>query len=120
MLYEKQDGAAYVVPKANAAEFRGFLSDENGCLPISGELYEVLRIENGIPLYGVDMDETTIVPELGLDGLVSYNKGCYIGQEIIARIHFRGHIAKKLTGLTFEEEKRSGGEEEIFIKKAET
>jgi aminomethyltransferase len=45
------------------------------------------------------MDETTIVPELGLDGLVSYNKGCYIGQEIIARIHFRGHVAKQLTGL---------------------
>jgi folate-binding protein YgfZ len=45
------------------------------------------------------MDETTIVPELGIDGLISYNKGCYIGQEIIARIHFRGHIAKKLTGL---------------------
>jgi aminomethyltransferase len=45
------------------------------------------------------MDETTIVPELGLEGLISYNKGCYIGQEIIARIHFRGHIAKQLTGL---------------------
>ena len=66
---------------------------------ISDELYEVLRIENGIPKDGVDMDETTIVPELGLEGLISYNKGCYIGQEIIARIHFRGHVAKQLTGL---------------------
>ena len=45
------------------------------------------------------MDETTIVPELGLDGMISYTKGCYIGQEIIARIHFRGHVAKQLTGL---------------------
>lgn len=70
---------------------------------ISDELYEVLRIEDGIPKYGVDMDETTIVPELGLDGLISYNKGCYIGQEIIARIHFRGHVAKRLTGLTLSE-----------------
>ena len=60
------------------------------------------RIESGIPLYGVDMDETTIVPELGLDGLISYNKGCYIGQEIIARIYFRGHVAKRLTGLMSE------------------
>lgn len=67
------------------------------------EMYETLRIENGIPLYGVDMDETTIVPELGLDGLISYNKGCYIGQEIIARIHFRGHVAKQLTGLIISE-----------------
>ena len=39
------------------------------------------------------------MPELGIDGLISYNKGCYIGQEIIARIHFRGHIAKRLSGL---------------------
>jgi len=68
-------------------------------LKIDDELYETLRIESGIPKYGVDMDETTIVPELGLDGLISYNKGCYIGQEIIARIHFRGHVAKRLTGL---------------------
>lgn len=67
-------------------------------------VYEVLRIESGIPLYGVDMDETTIVPELGLDGLISYNKGCYIGQEIIARIYFRGHVAKQLRGLVFEGE----------------
>ncbi len=74
----------------------------NGAIAISDELYETLRIENGIPKYGVDMDETTIVPELGLNGLISYNKGCYIGQEIIARIHFRGHVAKRLTGLVSE------------------
>ena len=71
---------------------------------ISYELYEVLRIEEGIPLYGIDMDETTIVPELGLDGLISYNKGCYIGQEIIARIYFRGHVAKQLRGLVLSDE----------------
>lgn len=71
---------------------------------ISDELYATIRIESGIPKYGVDMDENTIVPELGLDGLISYNKGCYIGQEIIARIHFRGHVAKQLTGLVSEPE----------------
>ena len=72
---------------------------DSGGVEISDDIYETLRIESGIPKYGVDMDETTIVPELGLDGLISYNKGCYIGQEIIARIHFRGHVAKQLTGL---------------------
>lgn len=71
-------------------------------LSIDDPTYDTLRIESGIPLYGVDMDETTIVPELGLDSLISYNKGCYIGQEIIARIHFRGHVAKRLTGLVLE------------------
>lgn len=73
-----------------------------GLIQISDELNETLRIESGIPKFGVDMDETTIVPELGIEGLISYNKGCYIGQEIIARIHFRGHVAKRLTGLMSE------------------
>lgn len=76
--------------------------DKFGALNVSDDVYETLRIESGIPLYGVDMDETTIVPELGLDALISYNKGCYIGQEIIARIYFRGHVAKRLTGLMSE------------------
>ena len=77
--------------------------EEAGAVAIPEDVFEVLRIESGVPLYGVDMDETTIVPELGLDGLISYNKGCYIGQEIIARIHFRGHVAKQLTGLILSE-----------------
>jgi folate-binding protein YgfZ len=98
-VYELPYGAAYFVPDGQADAFRTFLADENGCLTISDDLYEVLRIESGVPKYGMDMDENTIVPELGIDSLISYNKGCYIGQEIIARIHFRGHVAKQLTGL---------------------
>ncbi|CAN5156010.1 glycine cleavage T C-terminal barrel domain-containing protein [soil metagenome] len=82
-------------------EWPGFQKtlEASGGVEIDDELYETLRIESGIRKYGVDMDETTIVPELGIDGLISYNKGCYIGQEIIARIHFRGHVAKQLIGL---------------------
>lgn len=90
------------IPKVSTENFVNDLKKFNA-VEISDELYEVLRVENGIPLYGVDMDETTIVPELGIDGLISYSKGCYIGQEIIARIHFRGHIAKQLTGLVLSE-----------------
>lgn len=101
-VFELPYGAAYFVPADLAEKFRGFLTSENGCVTVSDELYETLRIESGVPKYGVDMDETTIVPELGLEGLISYNKGCYIGQEIIARIHFRGHVAKRLTGLVSE------------------
>ena len=66
---------------------------------IDNETSETLRIEAGIPKFGIDMDETTIVPELGFPEMISYTKGCYVGQEIIARIHFRGHVAKQLTGL---------------------
>lgn len=100
------------LPLAMADEFRREFA-ANGAVEISDDLYETLRIENGTPKYGVDMDETTIVPELGLDDMISYTKGCYIGQEIIARIHFRGHVAKRLIGLTFEEGWTEAGAEEL-------
>ncbi len=93
---------------AEADKFREQLVTEKAN-EIDDATYETLRIENGVPLYGVDMDETTIVPELGLEGLISYTKGCYIGQEIIARIHFRGHVAKQLTGLLSEPPALAGG-----------
>ena len=97
--FESKFGKDIFVPKNSIENFKNELKD---AIEISDELYEILRIEQGIPLYGVDMDETTIVPEIGLPEIISYNKGCYIGQEIIARIHFRGHIAKQLTGILVE------------------
>jgi folate-binding protein YgfZ len=74
-----------------------------GAQPVGYDVLETLRIEAGVPRYGVDMDETNVVTETGLDETVSYTKGCYVGQEIIARIKYRGHVAKKLSGLLFEE-----------------
>ncbi len=83
---------------------RELVSHVVGIPNIPHDLYETLRIESGIPKYGIDMDETTIIPELGVEEMISYKKGCYIGQEIIARIHFRGHVAKRLTGLVVDKE----------------
>jgi folate-binding protein YgfZ len=102
-------GADYFVPIDSADNFVNELINQKA-VEISDELYEVLRIENGVPLYGVDADEMTIVPELGIENLISYQKGCYIGQEIIARIHFRGHVAKRLTGLILETDAKPGDE----------
>lgn len=103
-------GSNIFVPDDAAAEdFTNELKNENA-VGISDELYEVLRIENGVPLYGVDADETTIVSELGIENLISYQKGCYVGQEIIARIHFRGHIAKQLMGLILDAEVKPNDE----------
>jgi folate-binding protein YgfZ len=73
-----------------------------GAQPISDDTLEILRVEAGIARFGVDVDETNVVPETNLDDAVSYTKGCYVGQEIIVRIKHRGHPAKKLTGLRFE------------------
>ena len=75
-----------------------------GARPVGFNALETLRIEAGLPRYGVDMDEANVVLETGLDEAVSYTKGCYVGQEIIARIHWRGHVAKRLAGLSFDDE----------------
>src|SRR5262249_54052763 len=76
----------------------------SGAEPVSAETAEVLRIEAGIPRYGIDMDETTVVTETNLDDAISFTKGCYVGQEIIIRIRHRGHVAKKLTGIVFDDQ----------------
>lgn len=62
--------------------------------------YEAARIEAGIPRFGADMDETNIPLECGIEArAVSYNKGCYIGQEVINRIHSIGHVNRELRSL---------------------
>jgi folate-binding protein YgfZ len=89
---------------ANEAERLRVSLIEAGAQPFSSEVAETLRIEAGIPRFGIDMDETKVVTETNLDDAVSFIKGCYIGQEIIARIKYRGHVAKKLTGVQLEQD----------------
>jgi len=75
---------------------------EAGAVPIGAVAAEVLRVEAGIPVYGVDVDEGVILPETRLDAFWSYTKGCYIGQETVARVKYRGHINRGLSGLVLE------------------
>ena len=96
-----EDGFDLFVPAESAGEIWTALSSA-GAVPVGQDAFDVLRIEAGIPRHGIDMDETNVVLETGLDEAVSFTKGCYIGQEIIARIHWRGHIAKRLSGLIIE------------------
>jgi folate-binding protein YgfZ len=64
------------------------------------QAFETARIEAGIPRFGADMDETTIPLECGLEAqAITYTKGCYIGQEVINRIHSVGHVNRELRGL---------------------
>jgi folate-binding protein YgfZ len=73
-----------------------------GALAVGADALEVLRIEAGIAVYGHDVDETVILPETRLEALVSYTKGCYIGQETVARVKYRGHVNRGLSGLVLE------------------
>lgn len=66
--------------------------------------FETARIEAGIPRFGVDMDETNLAPEAIESRAISYSKGCYIGQEVIARIRTYGQVAKSLRGLRLADE----------------
>jgi folate-binding protein YgfZ len=73
-----------------------------GARQAGSEAFEIARIEAGAPREGVDAGENYIILESELESAVSYTKGCYLGQEVIARIHWRGQPAKRLRGLLIE------------------
>src|ERR1044072_8758370 len=107
-----EDGFDLFVSASDAESLWRALA-EAGARPAGFDALEVLRVEAGVPRYGVDASESNVVTEV-LDEAesVSYTKGCYTGQEIIARIHWRGHVAKKLAGLLLDSdaEAPSGGD----------
>ena len=70
-----------------------------GATPVGRAALDVLRVEAGVPWYGRDVDESVIMPETGLESLIHYQKGCYIGQEVVARVKYRGRVNRGLTGL---------------------
>jgi folate-binding protein YgfZ len=114
-----EDGFDIFVPSEEASDLWNAFH-KAGAESVGFDALEMLRVEAGEARYGIDMDETNVVSEANLDDAVSFTKGCYIGQEIIARIKYRGHVAKKLTGLMFESEVRaSRGAKIISIEEKE-
>ncbi|HUK89202.1 MAG TPA: aminomethyltransferase family protein [Blastocatellia bacterium] len=97
------DGFDILVPEAGLEDVWDFLLMKgafHSIKPCGSEALNILRIEAGIPIYGIDIDETNMMLETGLVDAVSYNKGCYTGQEAVAMATYRGHVSKKLCGLT--------------------
>ena len=75
-----------------------------GAVAIDEADAETLRIERGRPRFGVEIDETTMPQEAGLhERAVSYSKGCYVGQETVARLYWKGKPNRHLRGLTLSE-----------------
>jgi folate-binding protein YgfZ len=70
-----------------------------GLVAAPPEVFEILRIEGGVPWLGLDLDESVLPDEAGLDHAVSTTKGCYTGQEVVARMRSRGRISHRLVGL---------------------
>ena len=96
------DGFEIFVPSEAALSLRNKL-EAAGIFAGSRDTWEIARIESGRPEWGIDMDESTLPQEANFDelGAISYTKGCYIGQETVARVHFRGHVNRFLRKLRF-------------------
>jgi tRNA-modifying protein YgfZ len=103
-------GADAVCATDDATAVRAALEDA-GAVTVDEDAAEVLRVESGRPRYGVDLDDSVIPQEAGLnDRAVSFTKGCYVGQETVARLHYRGKPNRHLRGLRLSAPVAPGGE----------
>jgi tRNA-modifying protein YgfZ len=93
VLCDAEDTAAVIVSLTEA-----------GAVPVSEDAAEVVRVERGRPRYGIDLDDSVIPQEAGLnERAVSFTKGCYVGQETVARLHYKGKPNRHLRGLRLSE-----------------
>jgi folate-binding protein YgfZ len=94
-------GALMEVSANDVAQFRQALDDRN-LVACDMEAFESLRIEAGTPMFGKDFDENNLPQEVGRDReAISFTKGCYLGQETVARIDALGHVNRRLAGVRF-------------------
>jgi folate-binding protein YgfZ len=100
-----RDGIELIAPRQLVADLIVRLLPvvhQHGGRAAGSRALEVVRVESGIPLYGIDVSEENLTQETGLEGeAVSFDKGCYLGQEIVARVHFRGQVKRMLRALQF-------------------
>lgn len=101
-LLTRGEGLDLLVPRGRLEAAWARLLDVGGPLglrPAGLDALEQVRVEDGVPRFGQDLLETTIPLEAGLTHAIHYKKGCYVGQEVIARATFRGQVNKKLVRL---------------------
>ncbi len=96
-----QPGFRVVVPAAEKAALLAALRAA-GCVEATAEEARTVRLENGLPRYGEDVTEANLAQETGLLHALHFNKGCYLGQEIVERVRSRGHVNKTLRALRIE------------------
>jgi tRNA-modifying protein YgfZ len=93
------DGIDLIAPVSDLGRLREVLLG-GGAVEVSPEAGEILRIEAGVPRFGSEMGTETMPAEAGIvEAAVSFTKGCYIGQETVARLHYKGKPNRHLRGL---------------------
>jgi tRNA-modifying protein YgfZ len=113
-----RDGIDLVAAAADAERLRQALLAA-GAVEVAAEAAEILRIEAGVPRYGAEVGSETMPAEVGIvEQAVSFTKGCYIGQETVARLHYKGRPNRHLRGLRLSAPVRPGtplrlGEKEV-------
>jgi tRNA-modifying protein YgfZ len=97
----RSDSTLYEVDPSRVSDIvRGLVAER---FVVSGpQVFEAARIEAGMPVYGVDFNEENLPQEVGRDNqAISFTKGCYLGQETVARIDALGHVNQRLVGVRF-------------------
>ncbi len=99
LLVGTADGLDLIVAAADRERLLERLLDA-GAVEVGAEAAEILRIESGRPRFGAEMSEETMPAEAGIvEAAVDFTKGCYIGQEPVARLHYKGRPNRHLRGL---------------------
>ena len=108
-----------LIARADQASALRHTLSASGAVTVSEQAAEIVRVESGRPRFGKEMTERTIPQEAGInDRAVSFTKGCYIGQETVARLHYKGKPNRQLRGLQLSAPARDGdpvalGEKEL-------
>jgi glycine cleavage system T protein len=112
-----EEGYEIIAPRAQVETvWRALLESGEGVevKPVGLTALNILRIEAGIPWYGLDMDEGRVVLEVGFEQAISFKKGCYLGQEVVERTTARGHVNRKLSGLIVQGEDSPTPRDKVF------
>jgi folate-binding protein YgfZ len=102
----------WVEPQHAAAVVDALLALQ--AVPVGFEALEAIRVESGEPRFGSDFGPQNFPQETAIADAVSYTKGCYLGQEVVARIHYRGGVQRSLKGLLFDHQGAAHGTPLLF------
>src|SRR3989475_5582452 len=108
-----QSGYDIIIPRNEVESvWQAFLLQ--GVQPVGTEALDILRLEAAFPRYGIDLDENTLILEAGLKDAISFKKGCYMGQETVARGTFIGRVNRRIDQIQAKASNGLGSGSELF------